>query len=340
MKNNFKNSKGFTLVELMVAVGISAVVVIPMTMLMSSNSQKAKTQIEKTSIGLTDVIQAQDMIVQDLSEAEPSFNFLNLTAENGDLESAPKDCINYTRKNFWEKTLKNSCTPLSITLENDGDEFIILKKVTGSTRTAVHFTPDRFFDLKPNVAGGTLVFSAERFINQLMKIDSTTQKAACVGKDYLKVSSLGDFSIMDGGTLKSIQYSLILPCAETVSALSPLVSPLISTFSKDGCKDKSLYSGIKRLETFFRCMPVAGGLANTLAESVEFIRYRLVNTSTKPKVIKLKLVREKGLFKEGSNNFTVSSSVGLIEDFGSLTFFRNLTSQSLVKFKITKKQSL
>lgn len=340
MKKIFSNNIGFTLVELMVAVGISAVVVIPMTMLMDSTSQKAKTQIEKTSIGITDVIMAQNMIVGDLADAEPSFNFLNVMAEVGDAKDAPSDCVTFPRKNFWEKTYKNSCLPWVISLDSDGDEFVLLKKVTNPTRTAIHFTPDRFFDLSGNVAGGTLSFSSGRFVNQLMKPDPQTKKSACLGKDFLKVSSLGDFFVMEGGVLKPLQYALILPCAETSSDLEPLTSSLVLPFSKDGCRDKSLYTGVRRLETFFRCMPLAGGLANAVAEPVEFIRYRIIKNKTNSKIVTLKLVREKGTIPEGSSSFVPESSVTLIEDFGSLKFYRNITTQSLIKFKISKKQNI
>ncbi len=340
MKNIFSNKKGFTLVELMVAIGISAVVVIPMTMLMDSTSQKTKTEIEKTSIGITDVIMAQNMIVGDLADAGPSFNFLNVIAETGNSQDAPHDCVTYPRKNFWEKTYKNSCLPWVISLDSEGDEFIFLKKVTNPNRTTIHFTPDRFFDLGSHVAGGILSFSSGRFVSQLMKPDPQTKKSACFGKDFLKVASLGDYSNMEGGVLKPLQYALILPCTETSSNLEPLTSPLVSTFSKDGCRDKSLYTGVKRLETFFRCMPLAGGLANVLAEPVEFIRYRIIKNKSNTKVDTLKLVREKGRITEGSSTFVPDSSVTLIDDFGSLKLYRNITTQSLIKFKISKKQNI
>lgn len=334
MNKIFSNPNGFSLTELMIAIGMSVAIIVPTALVLNRNAHKTITQLENQSTKISDIVQAQSIIVNDLSSSEPSFNFLKVPAHAMENVEVSPGCFNYQRHNFWEKTDQNSCTPLSIVLAKDGDSFIFLKNKQGPSRTPIHFTPDRFFDLtKADTAGSDLFFSSDRFVDFLMKPDVKTKRSACIENDYLKISSLGDFTVLDAGQPRTAQYALILPCVSESSKIKPIDSSFIYNFVKDGCRDKEIYSGVKRVETFFRCMPMAGGLANSLAVPVELIRYKVVVSTNAAKKEVKRLVRERGTLDSG-DKFIPTSTLILMGDFQSIVFYREATSQSLIKFKI------
>lgn len=127
--------RGLTLVELIVALGISAVIIL-FTAHFVSQSTRMFSFIERTTGELVDEMIFKTILWEDLSMAGPSYGFLNSPSTgNGDVfissrsEDVPIHCFSMETNEalpFWALTMQDFCERLEVVLENEEDEFTFI----------------------------------------------------------------------------------------------------------------------------------------------------------------------------------------------------------------------
>lgn len=312
-KNKFLNEGGFTLVELVVAMGLSSIVVGAATYMLGDN-QKFQALLGKKIERSADLTLGRSVIYRDLRLASPSFYFFKEKSKFFKFsdygETAPTNCVTMTGSDaeFWYTTLQPACRGLEMILEEPGDSFYVA------------------IENKKKGAGGQILSPEDVFSSD--KIDKTKMK------DWLK-TKFGDE--LAKGTFK-IRASTSMMIGEQMRSYGAIFSgdslKLVNNGSlydipEDFCQTSKLAGGsITSLEAFLKCLP-GNGIPRVNVVPINLVKYQVAekdgNGSCQP---------IKYLHRTTTINGQDSAGLGILENLTTIRFYRDNTATTSIFLEV------
>ena len=268
------NSRGMTLIELMIAVGTFSVIVLAGFTLLGI----LQTQSTQTTTGLSqiaDQLIGESTLRYDFMNAAPSFNTFQQADDQG---RSFFDYLPDTSRISLTKTQKERELVLDGKDSNKVFRMIILDRL--KTAGTMYVDPAAAYSLSgaSAVAGDALSFQGLNYNGYLSKLPNGSQ-------------------FLDGKTIVQIYSPVYLRPPGTPLSVPPRYMNLFGTLGSAGdLKVETLLGNLKynhpldgtaigSLDTFFRTLPaVGGGSTFVLMRAVNMVEFAVIPSSTDPSI--------------------------------------------------------
>lgn len=310
-KKLLKNSHGFSMVEMLIAMGLSAIVIGAANYMIGDN-HKYQALIGKKMEQSSDLTLGRAIIYKDLRLSSPTFYFFNTKAnfyEFGDYdESRPSNCMTFsgTEKEFWFTTLRQACRGLEIKLSAVGDSFWVAAEDNATGSGGTMLSPE---DVIPGA-------SIDKDALHDFLVNSNIMVSGKADRNYKVQAST---SILIGDQLRS--YGAIF----NADTLELVYKDVLYDIPDDFCKTSKLAGGqINSLEDFLRCLP-GSGVPRVKVTPINLIKYEVAKKDGKGPCGKVTYL-QRTTTRSGRSD----AGFGLLDNLSSVRFYRDNTASTSI----------
>lgn len=315
------NQRGFTILEFVIAMGISTMVIGVATFILEDNKKFQRILGQKVERA-ADLTLGRSLLYKDLRNAAPTFYFYSKKgdfythADKGEIQ--PENCVTIggTEIEFFYTTTRPSCSGVEIVLEDVGDKLEVLAENTNLGKGSLIVSPEDIY------TGNSL--SKAKLVQLLFDngLTFTSDESDALGTFKIQASS----ALMIGTQMRT--YGAVFD----LSTMSLVNLDTLYTIPEDFCKVANLSSGkIETLDDFLKCLP-GSGIPRVKLTPVTTIKYEIKFRRKEKSEVEGEMLERDVKYLERTSTRVGRSDVGvgLFENIARLRFYRTNTSSTSV----------